>query len=211
MIRGIFFTDNFNARVLNVPLITGALVISLLSEPLATSPISFNVERFPSESKNIITLASLGTPSITFTHCVLNSSTVATGYIINLSVSIPLSVIISVVNAPSLSQYKIIPSLLVSKKFLAILNAKNVLPTDSEPARQVILFDGIPPYIEPDNKAFKEKDPVSKKVLQSPRIPADTADAISFELSFINCLTKLFTAIIYLLSHFERNFGFLLN
>ena len=156
MIRGIFFTDSFSASVLKVPRTAVALVISLLSEPLAESSISFLVERFPRESKKIITSVPSGSPSITLIHCVLNSSTVATGKITNLSGSIFLSAIILDVNAPSLSKYKIKLSLLVSKKFLAILNAKNVLPTDSEPARQVILFDGTPPYIEPDNRAFKE-------------------------------------------------------
>ena len=156
MIRGIFFVASFNAIVLNVPRTTGARVISLLSEPLAESSISFLVERLPSESKNIITFVSLSKPSTILIHCVLNSSTVATGNTINLSGSKPRSVIIFVVNAPSLSKYTITFSLFSSKKFFAILNAKKVLPTDSCPARQVILFDGTPPYIEPDNKAFNE-------------------------------------------------------
>jgi hypothetical protein len=62
--------------------------------------------------------------------------------------------------------------------------------------KQVILFDGTPPYKEPDNNAFNAKDPVSTKVEQSPTIPADTTLAKSFSVTFTKCLTILFTDIL---------------
>jgi hypothetical protein len=83
----------------------------------------------------------------------------------------------------------------VGKTYFAILKAKYVFPTDSDPAKQVILLDGTPPHNEPDNNAFRLYDPVSTKVVQSPTIPLATTLAKSFSVTFIKCLTILLTDI----------------
>jgi RecA/RadA recombinase len=51
-----FFALSIAKNYLNAERTAGALVISLLSEPLAESSISLRVDKLPSESRNIIIL-----------------------------------------------------------------------------------------------------------------------------------------------------------
>ena len=91
----------------------------------------------------------------------LNSCTVETGTITTLLLLTPLLSTKSFVKALSDSKNTTPPSLYLSKKCLTIPKAKNVLPVAASPAIAVILFDGNPPNMDPDNKAFKAYEPVS--------------------------------------------------
>src|SRR5210317_1312167 len=197
IIIGIFALPSFNVNTLNVDLTICDLVISLVSLPAAVSSISFVVDNIPKLSNTNINgfLLSSGCSkylSIILIDCALNSCTVATGTITILVESTPLVSIISFEIALSDSKYITPASLSLSKNAFTIPNAKNVLPVAASPAIAVILFPGIPPYILPDNKALKEYEPVSIKLVTSAlSTPSLTKPAYSLPVSLIMSFRKL--------------------
>src|SRR5210317_651893 len=108
-----------------------------------------------------------------------------------LLLSIPRLSTKSFVNALSDSKYITPASLFLSKNAFTIPKAKNVLPVAASPAIAVILFDGIPPKIEPDSKALRACEPVSIKLSTSPAsTPSLTSVAYSLPVSLIISFRK---------------------
>src|SRR6056300_1702819 len=202
IIIGIFALPNLSVKTLKVDLTICDLVISLVSLPAAVSSISFVVDNIPKLSNTNINGLRLSSGcskylSIILIDCALNSCTVATGTITILLESTPLLSIILFDIALSDSKYITPASLFLSKNAFTIPNAKNVLPVAASPAIAVILFDGIPPKIEPDSRALRACEPVSIKLSTSPAsTPSLTSVAyslpvsliISFKKSLIHCL-----------------------
>ena len=132
--------------------------MSLTCLSLATSSISLDVDNIPRESRTNIIGSLFGSFIYLSTirqACVLKSSIVDTGNNTIRLESIPRDSIISLEIADSVSKYMTPPVGFAFRKLRTTLSAKNVLPVLLSPANAVTLLEGIPPYIDPLQRALK--------------------------------------------------------